>query len=101
MKVMNKRLKAALIRWKTLKRWVAKHPWQSFLISTAALIIIIHFYTALFIPPSKEKVWKEVQVTEGMSFKAISRMLKDEGIIRYRGYFEIRSEEHTSELQSR
>ena len=89
MKVMNKRLKAALLRWKTLKRWVAKHPWRSFLISTAALIIFIHFYTALFIPPSKEKVWKEIQVTEGMSFKKISRMLKDEGIIRYRGYFEI------------
>src|SRR3989337_1877469 len=69
MKVMNKRLKAALLRWKTLKRWVAKHPWRSFLISTAALIIFIHFYTALFIPPSKEKVWKEIQVSEGITRK--------------------------------
>ena len=89
MKVMNKRLKAALVAWKSLKRRVARHPWKSFLIATAALMTIIHFYTALFIPPSREKVWKEIQVTEGMSFKTISRMLKEEGIIRYRGYFEI------------
>jgi UPF0755 protein len=61
----------------------------SFLLATATLIIIIHFYTALFVPPSKEKVWKEVQVTEGMSFKAISGTLQKEGVIRYRGYFEI------------
>ncbi len=86
---MNKRLKATLLAWKSLKLWLAKHPWQSFLIATAALILVIHFYTALFIPPSKEKTWKEIQVTEGMSFKTISRMLKEEGIIRYRGYFEI------------
>jgi UPF0755 protein len=33
--------------------------------------------------------WKEVQVTEGMSFKAIAGTLQREGIIRYRGYFQI------------
>ena len=44
---------------------------------------------ALFVPPSREKAWKEIQVTEGMSFKAIAGKLQQEGIIRYRGYFEI------------
>jgi UPF0755 protein len=71
------------------RKWGKRNPWLSFLLATATLIIIIHFYTALFVPPSKEKVWKEVQVTEGMSFKAISGTLQKEGVIRYRGYFEI------------
>ncbi len=57
--------------------------------ATAALVVLVHFYTALFVPPSKEKVWKEVQVTDGMSFKAITATLQKEGLIRYRGYFEI------------
>jgi UPF0755 protein len=69
--------------------WIKKKSWLTFLLATAALTVIVHFYIALFVPPSKEKVWKEVQVTDGMSFKAISAMLRDEGIIRYRGYFEI------------
>ena len=71
------------------RRWIKKNPWLSFLAATAALTVIIHFYLALFVPPSKEKVWKEVQVTEGMSFKTISTTLQKEGLIRYRGYFEI------------
>jgi UPF0755 protein len=75
--------------WYATRKWVKRNPWLSFLITTATLTIIIHFYTALFVPPSKEKVWKEVQVTEGMSFKAISGTLRKEGVIRYRGYFEI------------
>jgi UPF0755 protein len=75
--------------WKKTQRWVKTHSWTTFLISTAVLTIAIHFYTALFVPPSQEKAWKEVQVTEGMSFKAISATLQKEGIIRYRGYFEI------------
>ncbi len=66
-----------------------KKPWMKFILATAALIILVHFYIALFVPPSREKVWKEIQVTDGMSFKAISAMLRQEGIIRYRGYFEI------------
>ena len=69
--------------------WVSKYPWILFLIATTSLLIGIHFYIALFVPPSKEKIWKEVQVAEGMSFKAISAELQREGIIRYRGYFEI------------
>ncbi len=71
------------------RKWTRKYAWWLFLIATASLIVIIHFYIALFVPPTKEKVWKEVQVTEGMSFKAISAELRKEGIIRYRGYFEI------------
>ncbi len=71
------------------RKWIKKYPWWLFLIATAGLTIIIHFYIALFVPPTKEKVWKEVQVTEGMSFKTISATLQKEGIIRYRGYFEI------------
>jgi len=57
--------------------------------ATVVLLVMVHFYVALFVPPSKEKVWKEIQVAEGMSFKAIAGMLQKEGIIRYRGYFEI------------
>ena len=76
-------------RWQGFKEWVREHPWTSFLMATAMLTITIHFYTALFVPPSKEKVWKEVEVTEGMSFKVIAGTLQKEGIIRYRGYFEI------------
>jgi UPF0755 protein len=71
------------------KKGFRKVPWWAFLIATLTLFIIIHFYIALFIPPSNEKVWKEVEVTEGMSFKSISAALQKEGIIRYRGYFEL------------
>ena len=66
-----------------------KHPWRTFLLATATLLLVVHFYMALFVPPSKEKVWKEIEVTEGMTFKAITAMLQQEGIIRYRGYFVI------------
>ncbi len=90
MKVMsNKKLEAALRIWTAVKRWVRKHPWPSFMTATACLTVIIHFYIALFVPPSREKAWKEIEVTEGMSFKAVSALLKKEGIIRYKGYFEI------------
>jgi UPF0755 protein len=88
--MQKKEPKQSLIpRWEGVKKLVKRHPWPSFLIATAMLTVMIHFYTALFVPPSKEKVWKEVPVTEGMSFKAIAGTLQKEGIIRYRGYFEI------------
>ncbi len=88
--MQKKKPKQVLIsRLEGFKKKVKKHPWSSFLIATVMLTVIIHFYIALFVPPSKEKVWEEVQVTEGMSFKAIASMLQKEGIIRYRGYFEI------------
>jgi len=70
-------------------RWIRTHLWVFFLMATAALIVAIHFYIALFVPPSSEKAWKEIHVTEGMSFKAIAAKLQEEGIVRYRGYFEI------------
>ncbi len=76
-------------RWVGVRNMVKQHPWSLFLIATFMLTVTVHFYTALFVPPSKEKVWKEVQITEGMSFKAIAGALQKEGIIRYRGYFEI------------
>jgi len=89
MKVMSKGLKVFAVAWGKTRRWFKKKSWLSFLVATATLLFLIHFYIALFIPPSNEKVWKEVQVTEGMSFKAIAGELKKEGLIRYRGYFEI------------
>ncbi|HTF99573.1 MAG TPA: endolytic transglycosylase MltG [Nitrospirota bacterium] len=73
----------------TIGKKAKKIPWWVFLTATALLLVVIHFYIALFVPPTKEKNWKEVQVTEGMSFKAIAATLRDEGLIRYRGYFEI------------
>lgn len=72
-----------------MRNRVKQIPWWVFLIATGSLIIAIHFYLALFVPPSNAKVWKEIQVTEGMSFKAIAGALQKEGLIRYRGYFEI------------
>jgi UPF0755 protein len=89
MKIINKKLKPLVEAWMRVKHWVRKRPWTSFILATASLIVVIHFIMALFIPPTKEKNWKEIQVTEGMSFKAIAGTLKKEGIIRYRGYFEI------------
>ncbi len=74
---------------KKIRQWLKTHHWLAFIITTAAIMSAVHFYIALFVPPSREKVWKEVQVTEGMSFKAIAAALQKEGIIRYRGYFEI------------
>jgi UPF0755 protein len=71
------------------RKGIKKNPWLTFLAATALLTVVIHFYIALFVPPTNEKVWKEVQVTDGMSFKAIAATLQKEGIIRYRGYFEI------------
>jgi peptidoglycan lytic transglycosylase G len=71
------------------RKGMNRYSWRSFLIATALLTLIIHFYVALFVPPSKEKVWKEIEVTEGMTFKAITATLQKEGIIRYRGYFDI------------
>lgn len=85
----KKSLESVRASWYTARKWVKRNPWLSFLISTATLTILIHFYIALFIPPTKEKAWKEVQVTDGMSFKTIAITLQKEGIIRYRGYFEI------------
>ncbi len=76
-------------RWNAVRQWVKAHIWVTFIAATIALLTAIHFYVALFVPPSSEKAWKEVQVTEGMSFKAIAATLQKEGIIRYRGYFEI------------
>jgi UPF0755 protein len=75
--------------FKALKTWVRQHSALTFLTATVALVILVHFYTAFFVPPSREAVWKEVQVTDGMSFKTIAATLQKEGIIRYRGYFEI------------
>jgi UPF0755 protein len=69
--------------------WWKRHPWRAFLLATASLLFVIHFYIALFVPPSKEKVWKEIEITEGMTFKTITALLQQEGIIRYRGYFVI------------
>jgi UPF0755 protein len=89
MKVMSKGLKVFAVAWGKTRRWLKKKSWLSFLVATATLLFLIHFYIALFVPPSNEKVWKEVQVIEGMSFKAIAGELKKEGLIRYRGYFEI------------
>jgi UPF0755 protein len=89
MKVMSKGLKVFAVAWGKARRWLKKKSWLSFLVATATLLFLIHFYIALFVPPSNEKVWKEVQVTEGMSFKAIAGELKKEGLIRYHGYFEI------------
>lgn len=71
------------------KQWIRKHLWITYIVSAAVLITVVHFYIALFVPPTSEKVWKEIQVTDGMSFKAIAGRLRKEGIIRYRGYFEI------------
>ena len=76
-------------RWERIRTGIKKNPWLTFLAATATLTVIIHFYIALLVPPTNEKVWKEIQVTEGMSFKAIAATLRKEGIIRYRGYFEI------------
>jgi len=89
MKVMSKGLKVFAVAWGKTRKWVKKNLWLSFLIATPVLLFLVHFYIALFVPPSNEKVWKEVQVAEGMSFRAIAGELKKEGIIRYRGYFEI------------
>ncbi len=70
-------------------RHIKKNLWISFLFATAILILTIHLYLAFFVPPSKERIWKEIEVTEGMSFKTIAATLQNEGIIRYRSYFEI------------
>jgi UPF0755 protein len=85
----DKLKRSLLARWKIVKKRALEHLWPSFLIATVGLTILIHFYIALFVPPTKEKGWKEVQVTEGMSFKTIAGTLQKEGLIRYRGYFEI------------
>src|SRR5574341_124109 len=89
MKLMRKGLRPIARTWRNTRKWVKGHLGILFAIATVALTTVIHFYIALFVPPEKEKVWKEIQVTEGMSFKAIAGTLKREGIIRYRGYFEI------------
>jgi len=89
MTVKNEGTTSVAMAWERSRQWVKRHLWQSFLIATVSLTVLIHFYIALFVPPSKEKVWKEVQVTEGMSFKTIAATLQKEGVIRYRGYFEI------------
>jgi hypothetical protein len=89
MKVMNKGLKIFVVAGEHVRRWVSKKSWRSFLIATISLVVLVHFYIALLVPPSTEKVWKEIQVTDGMSFRAIAAVLQKEGVIRYRGYFEI------------
>lgn len=82
-------IKTLRLRWNGIKQWKKNNPWKMLLGATAVLIIVIHFYLVLFVPPSKERVWKEIQVSEGMSFKAVAAVLQKEGIIRNRGYFAI------------
>lgn len=89
MKIINRRLKPVVQAWLTLKHWAMKRPWTAFLSAAAALIVGTHFFVALFVPPTHEKNWKEIQVSDGMSFKAIAATLQREGVIRYRGYFEL------------
>jgi UPF0755 protein len=74
---------------KILKHWLSAYPWRTFLAATAVLTLCVHLYIALFVPPSNEKVWKEVQVADGMSFKAVAGALQREGVIRSRLYFEL------------
>jgi len=70
-------------------QFLKKNLWLMFLLATGALVLCIHIYIALFIPPSKERIWKEIAINEGMSFKAIAGVLEKEGVIRYRSHFEI------------
>ncbi|OGW42005.1 MAG: hypothetical protein A2010_06080 [Nitrospirae bacterium GWD2_57_9] len=84
-----KTIAAIRAAWQMMVKWAKCHPWTAFLLATVTLLVSIHFFIALFVPPSKEKVWKEIQVTDGMSFKAIAGVLQKEGVIRYRGYFEL------------
>ena len=89
MKVLKSRIKYLFRAWSGLKRWVLRNPWKAFLIATAVLVTFVHFYTVLFVPPSREKIWKEIQVADGMSFRAVSALLSKEGIVRSQWYFEI------------
>ncbi len=72
-----------------VRAWINRHYWPSFTVATLALIVLVHFTVVLFVPPSREKTWKEIHVTKGMSFKAIAEELQREGIIRYGGYFKL------------
>ncbi|HUL00105.1 MAG TPA: endolytic transglycosylase MltG [Nitrospirota bacterium] len=72
-----------------MKSFIMRKPWILFFFTLAVLVFVTHFYLAFFVPPSTERIWKEIQVSEGMSFKAIAGTLEKEGIIRYREYFEI------------
>lgn len=76
-------------RWRRAAKWAGKHPWSVFSVAAVTLLVCVHFYIALFVPPSKEKNWKDIEITEGMSFKAIARTLYKEGLIRSRIHFEI------------
>lgn len=87
--IINKKLKTLVCAWKRVKRRVKKHPWPSFLMATLLLAGMIHLYLALIVPPSRERVWKEVEVAPGMSFKAIAATLEREGLIRSRRTFEV------------
>jgi UPF0755 protein len=89
MKSIKGASRSFLKAWGASCAWARKNPWLSFLAATGVVFVIIHFYIALFVPLTREKVWKEIEVSSGMSFKTISSMLQKEGIIRYRGYFEI------------
>lgn len=82
----DKRSLSSLVRG--TKQWVMRYPWLSFLAATVMLAAIIHFYVALLIPPAREAAWQEIEVTRGMSFKALSSTLHRRGVIRYPGYFE-------------
>ena len=75
--------------WTNIKQWIYRNPWRALLIATVVLATIVHLSAVLFVPPSKEKRAKEIEVTRGMSLKALSNLLKREGIIRSRGYFEL------------
>lgn len=75
--------------WEHIKQWKRNNPWKTLVIATLLLVMAIHGYLVFFVPPSKDRVWKEIRVSEGMSFKAIAAVLQKEGIIRYSGYFEV------------
>ncbi|MEK7306534.1 MAG: endolytic transglycosylase MltG [Nitrospirota bacterium] len=58
-----------------------------FVMAAMMFFIIFSFYLFLYTPPSADKLERVIEISEGMSFRAMADLLKREHLITYKTYF--------------
>lgn len=58
-----------------------------FVMAAMMFLFIFSFYFFLYTPPSADKLERVIEISEGMSFRAMADLLKREHLITYKTYF--------------
>ncbi|MEK6577316.1 MAG: endolytic transglycosylase MltG, partial [Nitrospirota bacterium] len=58
-----------------------------FVMAAMMFLFIFSFYLFLYTPPSADKLERVIEISEGMSFRAMADLLKREHLITYKTYF--------------